>query len=60
MTETMTAPARTTSIHHWIGGRSVAGPSGRTGPVWTPATGEQTGAVDVATREELGAAVAPW
>ena len=42
-------------ISHWIGGRSVAGESGRSGPVYNPATGEQTGAVDFASVEEVGA-----
>jgi malonate-semialdehyde dehydrogenase (acetylating) / methylmalonate-semialdehyde dehydrogenase len=45
-------------INHWIGGRSVAGTSGRTGPVYNPATGDQTGAVDLASVEEVDAAVA--
>jgi malonate-semialdehyde dehydrogenase (acetylating) / methylmalonate-semialdehyde dehydrogenase len=61
MTETIT-PAQSQEvgakpIHHWIGGKSVAGTSGRSGPVWNPATGEQTGAVDFATVEEVDAAV---
>jgi malonate-semialdehyde dehydrogenase (acetylating)/methylmalonate-semialdehyde dehydrogenase len=46
-----------TKISHWIGGRSVAGESGRSGPVYNPATGRQTGAVDFATVEEVDAAV---
>ncbi len=45
-------------IGHWIGGRSVAGQSGRSGPVYNPATGEQTGAVDFASLEEIDAAIA--
>jgi malonate-semialdehyde dehydrogenase (acetylating)/methylmalonate-semialdehyde dehydrogenase len=56
MTETI-APPTVKPIHHWIGGKSVEGRSGRSGPVWNPATGEQTGAVDFATVEELDAAV---
>jgi malonate-semialdehyde dehydrogenase (acetylating)/methylmalonate-semialdehyde dehydrogenase len=44
-------------ISHWIGGKEVAGTSGRTGPVFNPATGEQTHEVDFATAEELDAAV---
>ena len=44
-------------ISHWIGGRSVAGESGRSGPVFNPATGRQTGAVDFATVAEVDAAV---
>jgi malonate-semialdehyde dehydrogenase (acetylating)/methylmalonate-semialdehyde dehydrogenase len=56
MTETI-APPTVKPIHHWIGGRSVEGTSGRSGPVWNPATGDQTGAVDFATVEEVDAAV---
>jgi malonate-semialdehyde dehydrogenase (acetylating)/methylmalonate-semialdehyde dehydrogenase len=56
VTETI-APADTKPINHWIGGEKVAGTSGRSGPVWNPATGEQTGAVDFATVEEVDAAV---
>jgi malonate-semialdehyde dehydrogenase (acetylating)/methylmalonate-semialdehyde dehydrogenase len=48
-------PAR---ISHWIGGTNVAGESGRSGPVYNPATGEQTGAVDFASAEEVDRAVA--
>jgi malonate-semialdehyde dehydrogenase (acetylating) / methylmalonate-semialdehyde dehydrogenase len=44
-------------INHWIGGRSVASQSGRSGPVYNPATGQQSGAVDFATVEEVDAAV---
>jgi malonate-semialdehyde dehydrogenase (acetylating)/methylmalonate-semialdehyde dehydrogenase len=61
MTELAQAPgqARTeiARISHWIGGRIVPGASGRSGPVWNPATGVQTGEVDFATREEVDAAV---
>jgi malonate-semialdehyde dehydrogenase (acetylating)/methylmalonate-semialdehyde dehydrogenase len=45
-------------ISHWIGGRLVPGTSGRSGPVYNPAVGEQTGAVDLASIEEVDAAVA--
>ena len=38
-------------ISHWIGGKTVVGESGRTGPVFNPATGEQTHEVDFATAE---------
>jgi malonate-semialdehyde dehydrogenase (acetylating) / methylmalonate-semialdehyde dehydrogenase len=44
-------------INHWIGGRSVAGASGRTGPVYNPATGALTRLVDFASVEEVDAAV---
>ena len=46
------------TIGHWIGGESVPGESGRKGPVYNPATGEQTGEVHFASAEEIGHAVA--
>ncbi|GAA0581149.1 CoA-acylating methylmalonate-semialdehyde dehydrogenase [Paractinoplanes ferrugineus] len=45
-------------ISHWVGGAAHAGTSGRVGPVFNPATGEQTGEVDLASAAEVGAAVA--
>src|SRR6187397_2196491 len=45
-------------ISHWIGGERVAGESGRSGPVYDPAIGAQTGEVDFASVEEVGKAVA--
>jgi malonate-semialdehyde dehydrogenase (acetylating) / methylmalonate-semialdehyde dehydrogenase len=45
------------TINHWIDGKRVAGRSGRSGPVYNPATGEQTGEVDFASVEEVDAAV---
>jgi malonate-semialdehyde dehydrogenase (acetylating)/methylmalonate-semialdehyde dehydrogenase len=45
-------------IGHWIGGRPVAGASGRTAPVFDPAAGRQTGAVALASVEEVDSAVA--
>src|ERR1700758_2584460 len=56
MTETVDAPAAT-RIPHWIGGRRVDGESGRSGPVYNPATGRQTGTVDFASVAEVDAAV---
>ncbi len=44
-------------ISHWIGGRIVEGASGRSGPVYDPALGRQTGEVDFATVEEVDSAV---
>src|ERR687898_253263 len=62
MTELATPPTeqreKLTRIKHWIGGEPVEGTSGRTGPVFNPALGQQTGEVDLATPEEVGAAVA--
>ena len=61
MTEIAEAPAAQGAdvprISHWIGGAAVPGESGRSGPVWNPATGEQSGAVDFATVEEIDRAV---
>jgi malonate-semialdehyde dehydrogenase (acetylating)/methylmalonate-semialdehyde dehydrogenase len=47
-----------TRISHWIGGRVVPGESGRSGPVFNPATGVQSGVVDFASVEEIDRAVA--
>jgi malonate-semialdehyde dehydrogenase (acetylating)/methylmalonate-semialdehyde dehydrogenase len=44
-------------IGHWIGGKQVSGESGRTGPVFNPATGEQTHEVDFASVGEVDLAV---
>jgi malonate-semialdehyde dehydrogenase (acetylating)/methylmalonate-semialdehyde dehydrogenase len=43
-------------IGHYIGGKHVPGESGRTGPVFDPATGQQTHDVDLATAAEVGTA----
>ena len=45
-------------ISHWIDGSVVEGTSGRTAPVFNPATGEQQAAVDLASVEEVDRAVA--
>jgi malonate-semialdehyde dehydrogenase (acetylating)/methylmalonate-semialdehyde dehydrogenase len=45
-------------ISHWIGGKTVPGESGRSGPVYDPATGVRTHEVDFATTEEVDQAVA--
>ena len=62
MTELAEAPAagrdqQVTRIPHWIGGQRVDGTSGRSGPVYNPALGVQTGAVALASVEEVDAAV---
>ena len=57
MTDVVDAPATVKPINHWISGARYPGQSGRTGPVFNPATGEQTGAVDFATVEEVDLAV---
>ena len=45
-------------VGHWIGGRPVAGTSGRSGPVFDPATGVRAREVDFASVDEVDAAVA--
>src|SRR5262245_65593093 len=62
MTELAEAPAaerdeEIARIPHWIGGKRVDGTSGRSGPVYNPATGKQSGAVDLASVEEVDAVV---
>jgi malonate-semialdehyde dehydrogenase (acetylating)/methylmalonate-semialdehyde dehydrogenase len=46
-----------TRIAHWIGGAETAGTSGRVGPVFNPATGEQIAEVDLASAAEVATAV---
>ena len=46
------------AVGHWIGGGPVAGTSGRTGPVYDPATGDEAARVDLASPEEVDRAVA--
>ncbi|HEY7009706.1 MAG TPA: CoA-acylating methylmalonate-semialdehyde dehydrogenase [Jatrophihabitantaceae bacterium] len=48
----------TTRISHWIDGTLTEGTSGRTAPVYNPATGLQSGDVDLASKAEVGTAVA--
>ncbi len=45
-------------ISHWINGAVVPGVSGRHGPVYNPAYGEQTATVDLASTAEVDAAIA--
>jgi malonate-semialdehyde dehydrogenase (acetylating) / methylmalonate-semialdehyde dehydrogenase len=63
MTEVVAAPTADETgevkrISHWIGGQLVPGTSGRSGPVYNPATGRQSGAVDFASVEDVDRAVA--
>ncbi|MFN2467447.1 MAG: CoA-acylating methylmalonate-semialdehyde dehydrogenase [Gaiellaceae bacterium] len=63
MTEVLSAPVgerggELARISHWIGGEPVSGESGRSGPVYDPARGVQTAAVDLASTEEVARAVA--
>jgi malonate-semialdehyde dehydrogenase (acetylating) / methylmalonate-semialdehyde dehydrogenase len=44
-------------VSHWINGRIVEGSSGRQGPVFDPATGRQAKNVDLASVDEVNAAV---
>ncbi len=52
------SPSRAETVNHWIGGRRVAGTSGRRGPVYNPATGQIAREVDFATAAEVDSAVA--
>jgi malonate-semialdehyde dehydrogenase (acetylating) / methylmalonate-semialdehyde dehydrogenase len=45
-------------ISHWIDGAARPGTSGRVGPVYNPATGEQTAEVNLADAAEVALAVA--
>ncbi|MEO9139683.1 MAG: CoA-acylating methylmalonate-semialdehyde dehydrogenase [Jatrophihabitans sp.] len=45
-------------INHWLDGTLTAGTSGRSAPVHDPATGEVSGEVDLASAQEVDAAVA--
>ncbi len=45
-------------VPHWIGGKAVAGTSGRSANVYNPATGQVQALVPLANRAELDAAVA--
>ncbi len=56
----MTEKARATMnrISHWIDGKVVESTSGRSAVVYNPAAGEQSGTVDLASVEEVDAAVA--
>ncbi len=62
MTELAEAPSAESQgdekrISHWIDGGVVAGTSGRSGPVYEPATGRRQGTVDFASVEEIDRAV---
>ncbi len=46
------------TLSHWIGGKAVAGASGRFGDVYNPATGAVQARVPYASAEELASAVA--
>src|SRR5579871_4036563 len=56
MTELIEAPQAVKAINHWIDGERREGSSGRSGPVFDPATGAQTGRVDFASVEEIDGA----
>ena len=45
------------AIGHWVGGKPIAGESGRFGPVYDPARGTQTASVALASAAEVDAAV---
>ena len=45
------------TLEHFIGGKSVAGTSGRLGPIYDPARGVQTASVPLASADEVDIAV---
>ena len=57
MTDLIDAPSAVKPINHWISGVSVVGGSGRSGPVFNPASGVQSGVVDFADVGEVDLAV---
>jgi len=48
----------TETLYHWINGTRVPGKSGRTGPVFNPATGHQTADLPFASADETRKAIA--
>ncbi|HEY6057486.1 MAG TPA: CoA-acylating methylmalonate-semialdehyde dehydrogenase [Candidatus Limnocylindrales bacterium] len=50
-------PATEERVNHWIGGHRVPGRSGRSGPVYDPATGRVARRVDFASVDEVDLAV---
>jgi malonate-semialdehyde dehydrogenase (acetylating)/methylmalonate-semialdehyde dehydrogenase len=56
--QTVQPPAAVTDIGHYVGGKRIAGTSGRNGEVYDPATGAQSGRVAFASAAEVDAAVA--
>jgi malonate-semialdehyde dehydrogenase (acetylating)/methylmalonate-semialdehyde dehydrogenase len=55
---TATQQSRPTTLTHWVAGHPVEGTSGRHSEVTNPATGEVTAQLPLASRDEVGAAVA--
>ena len=45
-------------IHHYVGGETAEGTSGRFGPIFNPSTGEEQGRVALASKTEVEAAIA--
>jgi malonate-semialdehyde dehydrogenase (acetylating)/methylmalonate-semialdehyde dehydrogenase len=58
LTDAITAPPGTRTLRHWIAGAAVEEPAERTGPIFDPASGEQTGLVNFATPQDVDHAVA--
>ncbi len=46
------------TLHHYIGGKKVAGQSGRFGAVYNPTTGEKSADAPFASKQEIEAAIA--
>ncbi len=57
-TNANTAPSETRTLGHFIGGSLCQGASGRSGPLFNPATGQVSARVSFASRTETDAAVA--
>jgi malonate-semialdehyde dehydrogenase (acetylating)/methylmalonate-semialdehyde dehydrogenase len=55
--ESSTNPT-TRRVSHWVDGKVVASTSGRSAPVWNPATGQEQARVDLASLEEVDAVIA--
>ena len=62
MTQVLESPVGASAelgrVSHWIDGQIVPSTSGHSAPVFNPATGQQTKTVDLASAEEVDAAVA--
>ncbi len=57
MTSTTEKPATPQTLTHWLGGKATEGTSGRTSPVYNPATGQVQAQVPLASAAEVDAAV---
>jgi malonate-semialdehyde dehydrogenase (acetylating) / methylmalonate-semialdehyde dehydrogenase len=58
MSAVASTPSTTKTVEHFIGGRHTAGSGTRTGPIYDPAGGQETGRVHFAEQPDVDAAVA--